>query len=133
MKSGRAKIGISQKMRIKNLRGVNEVRLKKKLDTLETSKNHLIRIFLRNGRLRVKQFDSYLREFCKFLVFARFPSRSMNRLYRFHDFDKLHHLPRGLVNKLNCTGMFEGIILKNVLKFDFTISYIEHLKSMKLM
>ena len=43
-------------MRIKNLMGVSEVRLKKKLDsfTLEMSKNHLIRNFLRNGRLRVK-------------------------------------------------------------------------------
>ena len=54
MKSGRAKIDSFQKMRIKNLRGVSEVRLKK-LDsfTFETSKNHLIRNFLRNGRLRV--------------------------------------------------------------------------------
>ena len=42
-------------MRIKNLRGVSEVQLKK-LDsfTLETSKNHLIRNFLRNGRVRVE-------------------------------------------------------------------------------
>ena len=55
MKSERAKIAIFQKMRIKNLMGVNEVRFKKKLDsfTLETSKNHLIRKFLRHGRLRV--------------------------------------------------------------------------------
>ena len=55
MKSGRAKIGIFRKMRIKNLKGVSDVRFKK-LDsfTLETSKNHLVRIFLRNGRLRVK-------------------------------------------------------------------------------
>ena len=55
MKFGRALIGIFQKMRIKNLRGVSEVRLKKKLDSLilETPKNHLIRNFLRNGRLRV--------------------------------------------------------------------------------
>ena len=54
MKSGRAQIGIFQKMRIKNLMGVSEVRFKK-LDsfTLETSKNYLIRNFLRNGRLRV--------------------------------------------------------------------------------
>ena len=55
MKAGRAKIGIFQKMRIKNLRG--SVRSDdKKIDsfTLETSKNHLIRNFLRNGRLRVK-------------------------------------------------------------------------------
>ena len=51
MKSGRAQIGIFQKMRIKNLRG--SVRSDfKKLDfvTLETSKNHLIRNF--RGRLR---------------------------------------------------------------------------------
>ena len=43
-------------MRIKNLRGVSEVPFKKQLDsfTLKTSKNHLIRNFLRNGRLRVK-------------------------------------------------------------------------------
>ena len=36
-------------MRMKNLMGVSEVRIKKKLDsfTLETSKNHLIRNFLR--------------------------------------------------------------------------------------
>ena len=55
MKSGRAKIGIFQKMRIKNLMWASEVRLKK-LDsfTLETSKNYLIRNFLCNGRLRVK-------------------------------------------------------------------------------
>ena len=46
-----------QKMRIKNLRGVSEVRYKKKLDSviLETSKNHFIRKFLRNGRLRVNK------------------------------------------------------------------------------
>ena len=56
MKSGRALIGSFQKMRIKNLRGVSEVRFKKKLHSfnLETSKNHLIRNFLRNRRLRVK-------------------------------------------------------------------------------
>ena len=56
MKSARTKIGIFQKMRIKNLRG--SVRSDfKKLDsfTLETSKNHLIRKFLRNGRLMVKR------------------------------------------------------------------------------
>ena len=56
MKTGRALVDIFQKMRIKNLkRGVSEVRFKKKLDsfTLETSKNHLIRNFLRNGRPRV--------------------------------------------------------------------------------
>ena len=45
----------------------------------------------------------------------------MNRLCRFHDFDELHHSPRDLVDELNCTGMFAGIILKNVLKLDFTI------------
>ena len=56
MKSGRALIGFFQKMRIKNLMGVSEVRFKKKLDsfTVEMSKNHLIRNFLRNARLRVK-------------------------------------------------------------------------------
>ena len=55
MKSGRALIGSFQKMRIKNLMGVSEVRFKK-IDsfTLGMSKNHLIRTFLRNGRLRVK-------------------------------------------------------------------------------
>ena len=42
-------------MRIKNLTGVSEIRLKK-LDffTLETSKKNLIRNFLRNGRVIVK-------------------------------------------------------------------------------
>ena len=47
-------------MRIKNLRGVSEARfLKKKLDsfTLETSKNYLMRNFLRTGRVRVKISD----------------------------------------------------------------------------
>ena len=55
MKAGRAEIGIFEKMRIKNLREVSEVQFKK-LDsfTLETSKNHLIRKFLRNGRVRFK-------------------------------------------------------------------------------
>ena len=65
MKAGRAKIDIFQKMRIKNLRkrGVSEVRLKK-LDsfTLETSKNHFIRNFLRNGRVRVKPFMTMIGE-----------------------------------------------------------------------
>ena len=58
-------MGIFQKMRIKNLRGVSEVRLKK-LDsfTLETSKSHPIRKFLRNGRLEVKKYK-------KFLIFER--------------------------------------------------------------
>ena len=47
-------------MRIKNLIGVSEVRLKK-LDsiTLEMSKNHLIRTFLRNGHLRVNIIYDY--------------------------------------------------------------------------
>ena len=46
----------------KNLRGVSEVRLKK-LDsfTFGTSKNHLIRIFLRNGRLRLKIYQKYIK------------------------------------------------------------------------
>ena len=59
MKAWRALIGIFQKIRIKNLREgvmtrVIEVRLKK-IDscTVETSKNHLIRNLLRNGRVRV--------------------------------------------------------------------------------
>ena len=55
MKSRRAKIGIFQKMRIKNLRGQwGPILNKLSSFTLETSKNHLIRNFLRNGRLRVK-------------------------------------------------------------------------------
>ena len=50
-----ALIGILQKMPIKNLRGTVTSDFKK-LDsfTLETSKNHLIRNFLRNRRVRVK-------------------------------------------------------------------------------
>ena len=62
MKAGKAKIGIFQKMRIKNLRGgVSEVRLKK-LDsfTLQTSKNHLIRNCSRNERLRVNYICSII-------------------------------------------------------------------------
>ena len=56
MKSGTALISILQKMRIKNLMGVSEVRLKK-IDSfpLETSKNHVIRNFLHNERLGVKK------------------------------------------------------------------------------
>ena len=48
-------------MRIKNQRGVSEVRLKK-IDsfTLEMSKYHLIRNFLRNGRLRVNLLLNHL-------------------------------------------------------------------------
>ena len=55
MKAGRAKIGIFQKMRIKNLRG-GQWGLIKEIDsfTLETSKNFLIRNFLRNRRPSVK-------------------------------------------------------------------------------
>ena len=43
-------------MRIKNLRDGQWGPIKKKLDsfTLETSKKHLIRDFLRNGRVTVK-------------------------------------------------------------------------------
>ena len=57
MKAWKALIDIFQKMRIKNIRGVSEVRFKK-IDsiTLEMSKNHLIRNFLRNGRVRVKTY-----------------------------------------------------------------------------
>ena len=56
MKDERALISIFQKMRIKNRRRSVGSDLKK-LDsfTLETSKNHLIRNFLRNGRLRVNR------------------------------------------------------------------------------
>ena len=55
MKVGRALIDNFHKMRIKNLSESVRYDLQK-LDffTLETSKNHLIRNFLRNGRLRVK-------------------------------------------------------------------------------
>ena len=55
MKPGKAWTSIIQSMRIKKW-VVGDVRFKKKLDssTLETSKNHLIRIFLRYGRVRVK-------------------------------------------------------------------------------
>ena len=46
-------------MRIKNLMGGQCSPILKKLDslTLETSKNHLIRSFLRNGRLRDKMLN----------------------------------------------------------------------------
>ena len=56
MKAWKAWIRIFQKMRIKNLRKVSEVK-KTRILTLETSKNHLIRNFLRNGRVRVNQYD----------------------------------------------------------------------------
>ena len=57
MKSGRAKIGSFQKMRIKNLREGSVRSDLKKLDSsaLETSKKHLIRNFLRNGLVRVNK------------------------------------------------------------------------------
>ena len=49
MKAGRAHIRISQKMRLKNLRGSVRSDLKKlDLFTFETLKKHLIRNFLRN-------------------------------------------------------------------------------------
>ena len=56
MKTGRAYIGIFQKMCIINLRRGQWGPVLKKLDsfTLEKSKKHLIRNFLRNGRVRVK-------------------------------------------------------------------------------
>ena len=56
MKAGRAKIGILQKMRIKNLRtGVSEVRFKKtRLLHLGNVEKPPHPSFLRNGRLRVK-------------------------------------------------------------------------------
>ena len=57
MKAGRALIGIFQMMLIKNLRGGGYQLDFKKLDsfTLETSKNHLIRNFLRIRRVRVNK------------------------------------------------------------------------------
>ena len=55
MKARRPKIGIFQKMRLKNLRGVSEVWLKKsRLLHLGNVENHVNRNFLRNRRLRVK-------------------------------------------------------------------------------
>ena len=59
MKSGTSRLEglklVFSKRSQKSEKGVSEVRFKKKLDsfTLETSKNHLIRNFLRNERLRV--------------------------------------------------------------------------------
>ena len=81
MKSGRAKIGIFQKMCIKNLRGSVSSDLKKKLDsfTLETSKNHLIRNFLSNGRLRVNGRKSHLNEAAVFVSFLAFFDVSLGR------------------------------------------------------
>ena len=74
MKAGRAKIGIFQKMRIKNLRGGQWDPIKK-LDpfTLETSKNNLIHNFLREGRVRVK--------------ISRF--NQLNRLFDNYDVEKV--------------------------------------------
>ena len=55
IKAERAPISIFQKMRIKNLRGVSEVRFEKtRLLHLGNVENHLIRNFLLNGRLRVE-------------------------------------------------------------------------------
>ena len=98
MKSGRAKIGIFQKMRIKNLMGGQWGPILK-LDsfTLETSKNHLIRSFLRNGRLRVKKcnllkFGNERRHVEKFfsvrfwpweLFLKNFPRHAPNNLVKF--------------------------------------------------
>ena len=93
-------------MRIKNLRGVSEVRFKKKLDTftLETSKKHHIRNFLRNGRLRVMvryfsmqffyvKFDIYLQiviktsliELIKVILIQRFRNRSDLKIMVFQE------------------------------------------------
>ena len=62
MKSGRALIGIFQKMRVKNLRGVSEVRLKKSTPSpWKRRKTTSSAIFLRYGRLKLKvekQYDS---------------------------------------------------------------------------
>ena len=56
MKAGRAQIGIFQKMRIENLCGSVTSDLKKtRLLHLGNVKNHLIRNFLRNGRVRVNR------------------------------------------------------------------------------
>ena len=54
---------VFSKRRASKIWGVSEVRFKK-LDsfTLETSKNHLIRNFLRNGRLRVKGVLAFMGE-----------------------------------------------------------------------
>ena len=62
MKSGRSKIDIFQKMRIKILRGVSDVRFKKtRLLHYGNVETHLIRSFLRNGRLRLKiKYDEIL-------------------------------------------------------------------------
>ena len=81
MKAGRAKIGIYQKMRIKNLSGVSEVRLKK-IDsfTLETSKNYIIRNILRNGRLRVKKNSFIVDILLKNLLFL-FAFRRSYQIY----------------------------------------------------
>ena len=57
MKSGRAKIGIFQKMRIKNLRGVSEVRLKNSTPS-SWKRRKTIRNFLRNGRVRLNYKNS---------------------------------------------------------------------------
>ena len=55
MKAGRVSMGIFQKMRVKNPRGSVKSNLKKLVSfILETSKNHLIPNYLRNGRVRVK-------------------------------------------------------------------------------
>ena len=61
-------------MRIKNLRGFNEVRFKKQLDssTLETSKLRLIRNFLRNGSLRVKVWKIFRKTENLFKYYLRF-------------------------------------------------------------
>ena len=68
-------MGILQKMRIKNITGVSEVRFKKKLVsfTLETWKNHLIRNFLHNRRVGL---------ICN----------EINRLFDFYYVSMLHHL-----------------------------------------
>ena len=59
MKAGRAKIGIFQKMRIKNLRSVRSDLKKTRLLHLGNVENHLIRNFLRTGRLRNFEFKNY--------------------------------------------------------------------------
>ena len=75
-------IGIFQKMRIKNLRGSDL----KKIDsfTLETSKNHLIRNFLPNGRVMVKQVDNFRK-------INKFSNNSPNFQVRLFDFLHLEY------------------------------------------
>ena len=78
MKSGRAEIGSFQKMRIKNLMGsVRSDLIKLDSFTLEMSKNHLIRNFPRNGRLRVnlKFLNLKIKDFLRFKAQSSFQDK----------------------------------------------------------